>query len=60
MGAVDKQLAKTGRLVLLESVEDVREKLKLVHRAKTQTPRPSHLETLEAVVHHITAVLATC
>jgi predicted glycosyltransferase len=58
MGAVDNHLAKTGKLVLLESEQDVREKLKLVPRSKTLASRPRQRETLEAVVNHISAVLA--
>ena len=57
IGAVDKHLAKTGRLVLLESEQDVRDKLKLVHRSKTLVFRPKRRETLEAVVNHICAIL---
>lgn len=38
MGAVDKHLAETGKLVLLESEKDVREKLKLVSRPRTLAP----------------------
>src|ERR1019366_3665374 len=57
MGAVDKHLAKTGRLVLLESEQDVRDKLKLVHRSKTLAFRPRQRATLEAVVNHISAIL---
>ena len=57
MGAVDKHLAETGRLVLLESEQDVREKLKLVLRRKTLAFRPKQQATLEAVVNHITAIL---
>lgn len=34
IGAVDRYLADQGRLVLLESVEDVRTKIKAVHREK--------------------------
>jgi uncharacterized protein len=57
MGAVDKHLAEIGKLVLLESEQDVREKLKLVRRGKTVASRPSQRATLEAVVNHISAVL---
>jgi predicted glycosyltransferase len=57
MGAVDKHLAKTGKLILLESEQDVREKLKLVHRNKTVTSGSKHLATLDAVISHITAVM---
>lgn len=57
MGAVDKHLAATGRLVLLESEQDVRKKLKLVPRSKTLTSRPRQHSTLDAVVNHISAVM---
>lgn len=57
MGAVDKHLAKVGKLVLLESEQDVREKLKLVPHAKTLASRPSQRSTLETVVNHISAIL---
>src|ERR1035437_4926207 len=57
MGAVDKHLTETGRLVLLESERDVREKLKLVPRSKTVAFRPRQRATLEAVVNHIIAIL---
>jgi predicted glycosyltransferase len=57
MGAVDKYLAETGRLVLLESEQDVREKLKLVPRSKTLASRPKQLVTLNAVVNHICTIL---
>jgi len=57
MGAVDKHLAETGKLVLLESEQDVREKLKFVPRNKISTSKPRQRETLEAVVNHISAVM---
>jgi len=57
MGAVDKHLAETGKLVLLESEQDVREKLKLVPRNKEFAFRPSRRATLDAVVNHISAVM---
>ena len=57
MGAVDKHLAETGRLVLLESERDVHEKLRIEARNKTVASRPAQRETLDAVVNHISAVL---
>jgi uncharacterized protein len=57
MGAVDKHLAETGKLVLLESEQDVRENLKLVPRFRTLAQRSSQRTTLEAVVNHIIAIL---
>ena len=57
MGAVDKHLSETGKLVLLESEQDVREKLKLVPRSKTFPFTPRQRATLDAVVNHIKAIL---
>ena len=57
MGAVDRYLAETGKLVLLEKAQDVREKLKLVPRNRTLAPRPEQRATLDAVVNHIIAIL---
>lgn len=57
LGAVDKHLAETGKLVLLESEKDVRENLKLVHRTRTLDPLPSQRASLDAVVNHISAIL---
>jgi uncharacterized protein len=57
MGAVDKHLAETGKLVLLESERDVREKLKLGRRSRPLSSAPRQRETLDAVVNHIGAVM---
>ncbi|MFZ0685011.1 MAG: DUF354 domain-containing protein [Terriglobales bacterium] len=57
MGAVDKHLAATGQLVLIESVADVRDKMKIVPRSKEFVSRPKQLKTLDAVVNHIMAIL---
>jgi predicted glycosyltransferase len=59
MGAVDKHLAETGKLVLLENEQDVREKLKLVPRTRTLAPSANQRATLGAVVNHIIAILET-
>jgi predicted glycosyltransferase len=57
MGAVDKHLAETGKLVLLQSERDVREKLNLRHRNRTVSSKPRLRGTLDAVVNHIGAVM---
>jgi hypothetical protein len=57
MGAVDKHLAETGKLVLLESEQDVYEKLKLAPRTKALAPRQTQKVALDAVVNHIVAIL---
>lgn len=57
LGAVDRHLAKVSKLILLESVEDVHAKLKLVSREKMPAFRPGEGAALQAVVNHIHAVM---
>ncbi len=57
MGAVDKHLAATGKLVLLQSEPDVRNQLKLVRRDRALVSRETQLATLKTVVSHITTIL---
>jgi predicted glycosyltransferase len=57
IGAVDRYLSASGRLVLLESVEDVRTKLVVERRS-----RPSYVEAqargaLKAIVDHIVTII---
>lgn len=58
IGLVDHYLADQGRLVLLESVEDVRTKIKAVHREKLG-PRADGTgsSTLEAIVRDIISLV---
>jgi uncharacterized protein len=58
IGAVDNYLAEQGRLVLLETVEDVRTKIKAVRREKLrrrvdETSSP----TLDAIVREIVLIV---
>lgn len=56
IGAVDEYLAKQGRLVLLRSADEVRQKLRLVRRETVASgPAVAHT-TLAAVVDHIAAI----
>jgi predicted glycosyltransferase len=57
LGAVDKHLAETGKLVLLQSAQDVRDRLKLVSRTRTLAAWSSQRATLDAVVNHISTIL---
>ncbi len=57
LGAVDRYLAESGRLVLLQSERDVCEKLHLVRREKAGTYSPTQSVALDAVVNHIVRVL---
>lgn len=49
IGAVDRYLAQNDRLVILESVEDVRTKIALTRRSFSG-PRPSNPHTLDFIV----------
>jgi hypothetical protein len=54
---VDRQLAKEGRLVLIETPADVHAKIKLARRAK-EPPRNSARSTaLEEIVQHVQEIL---
>jgi len=56
IGAVDEYLAKSGRLVLLQSAEEVRAKLKLVHRDVGIRNPGEKRTTLDAIVDHIAVI----
>jgi predicted glycosyltransferase len=53
IGAVDQYLCSTGRLTLLESVEDVQNKISLVRRKKPEAPRNAHSAALNRIVEII-------
>jgi uncharacterized protein len=57
IGGVDHYLANTNRLVLLESVEDVRKKIKVCKRSKGSMSRSEGAPALEAILSAINAVL---
>ena len=57
IGAVDQYLAREGRLVLLESVEEVRSKLPLVRRTRPSRPQDADSTTLNSIVSHIVSIL---
>jgi hypothetical protein len=55
-GAVDEYLAKSGRLVLLQSADDVRAKLKLVRRVISTRAAADRSDALRAIADHIVAI----
>jgi predicted glycosyltransferase len=58
IGAVDHYLAGQGRLVLLETVEDVRTKIKVVRREKLRQRVDGRSNpTLEAIISNITSIV---
>lgn len=56
LGAVDKHLSETGKLVLLQSEQDVRDKLKLVRRERDTASPNVRGEALETIVNHVLAI----
>jgi hypothetical protein len=59
IGAVDKYLAEHGKLVLLESVEDVREKITLEKRAPSSEIGTEQNNTLNSIVNTLTSLVNT-
>lgn len=57
LGAVDRELARAGKLVLLQSEQDVLDKLKLVRRPKQEGFNPGQLNSLNMIIRQIGAIL---
>jgi uncharacterized protein len=57
IGAVDKYLAENGRLILLESVKDVRSKVVLAQRNRPSRPDCSDRPALQTIINNITSIL---
>jgi predicted glycosyltransferase len=57
IGAVDRYLADTGRLVLLESEEDVRTKIPITRRRRVPRGEKTNSSALRAIVDNIVSIL---
>lgn len=57
IGAVDKYLAHQGRLILLESIEDIPAKILPCHRSRSARLENSERRALLTIVDHIDAIL---
>jgi predicted glycosyltransferase len=57
IGAVDQHLAEEGRLILIESVEDVRTKIKIERSDPTSRNSISQSPALETIVNGITSIV---
>jgi uncharacterized protein len=57
IGAVDRYLVASGRLVLIESVEDIRKKLVIGRRVRSVTAESGKNATLNAIVNHIVSLV---
>jgi predicted glycosyltransferase len=56
IGAVDQYLARAGRLILLDSEESVRRKIKLVRREKTTSSNQANGLVLQSIVEQVFAL----
>ena len=57
IGAVDKYLAENDRLILLESVKDVRSKVVLAQRNRPSRPDCGDRPALQTIINNITSIL---
>ncbi len=57
IGAVDQYLSRTGRLVLLQSVEDLHTKIVLVRRERPARPQNGHAAALSSIVEQTVAIM---
>src|SRR5437870_11049870 len=57
IGAVDRYLGATGRLVLLESVEDVQTKVRVVRRERPAVPGNAGGGALRCIIERIVTIL---
>lgn len=55
-GAVDEYLAKTGRLILLQSADDVRSRVRLVRRDIGTRTAGEKRSALSTIVDHIAVI----
>ncbi len=57
IGGVDRYLAKSGRLTLIESVAQVREKIVLARRSRAVQPSAEDRPTLRFIIENIVTIL---
>lgn len=57
VGAVDQYLAESGRLILLENIEDVRTKIRLERWTRPAEPGNNNRPALGIIVNHILTIL---
>ena len=56
IGAVDRYLAESGRLIMIETAAEVASKIKIVRREKPLKLEASRPETLRAIVDSIVRI----
>jgi len=60
IGAVDQWLARKGRLTLIESLADVRKKIKLERWSRPAAPDRNPRPALNAIVRYVVSTLEAC
>jgi predicted glycosyltransferase len=56
IGTVDRYLSNCGRLILLESISDIHDKLKVVRRQRPESPSETNNATLKSIVNIIASM----
>jgi len=56
IGAVDRYLSEQGRLVLLETIQDVHRKIRVAHRSRPLSPMKEGGSTLSTIVEQIIVI----
>jgi len=57
IGAVDRYLSNNGRLTLLENVEDIKTKVKIIPRNKSVKFEGGNRDSLKAIIGHLEEIL---
>jgi predicted glycosyltransferase len=57
VGAVDKYLSENGRLVLIESIQEVRSKIRLTHWERPARPSNGGGTVLQSIVNNVISIL---
>ena len=58
IGAVDQYLSDNGRLILLKTVDDIKEKVRIVSRDKSINFQKGNKDSLDVIVNHLTEILS--
>jgi len=57
IGAVDRYLSDNGRLTLLKSIDDIKEKVRIVSREKSIDFQKGNKDALDVIVNHLIKIL---
>jgi predicted glycosyltransferase len=58
LGAVDRYLSESGRLVMIENVRDLSSKIKLHRWDRPETPAKTQSKTLSVIIENLVSILA--